>query len=123
MCEKILVTIGEQLVTWLLRCWDARASCLELEGREARRLGSFARDAGINKAIANGGPPDSLWRCLLLAVKERYLFKEELVCLPSKCTTVEKGIQYLRELAIWQVIYRDLHNEQISTDPDRVECT
>lgn len=43
--------IGEQLVTWLLRCWDTGANCVELEGREARRLGSLARDASIDKAI------------------------------------------------------------------------
>ena len=96
---------------------------MELEGREAGRLGSLAKDAAIDKAIGDGFKPYSLWRCLLSAVKERYPFKEELVCLPGKWTTMEKGIQYLRKLAIREVIYRDLDNEQISTDPDEVKCT
>ena len=56
-------------------------------------------------------------------MKGRYPYKEELVCLPVKWTTMEKGIQYLRELAVREVIYRDLDNEQISTDPDEVKCT
>uniref|UniRef100_A0A8B9W1V8 Uncharacterized protein n=1 Tax=Anas zonorhyncha TaxID=75864 RepID=A0A8B9W1V8_9AVES len=111
------------LVTWLLRCWDTGANSLELEGREAKRLGSLAKDAGIDKAIGNGATGFSLWRRLLSAVKERYPFKEELVCLPGKWTTMEKGIQYLRELAVREVIYRDLDNEQTSTDPDEVKYT
>ena len=42
---------GEQLVTWLLRCWDSGTSSVELEGREARQLGSLSREGGIGKAI------------------------------------------------------------------------
>ncbi|KAK4823308.1 hypothetical protein QYF61_000521 [Mycteria americana] len=33
------------------------------------------------------------------------------------------GIQYLRELAVLEVIYDDLDNEQLSKDPDEVKCT
>jgi len=29
---------GEHIVTWLLQCWDNRASSLELEGKEAKQL-------------------------------------------------------------------------------------
>jgi len=42
---------GEHIVTWMLRCWDNGASTLELESREAKQLGSLARDGGIGKAI------------------------------------------------------------------------
>jgi len=42
---------GENIVTWLLWCWDDRASSLELEGKEAKQLGSLARDGGIDKTI------------------------------------------------------------------------
>uniref|UniRef100_A0A8B9VF07 Uncharacterized protein n=1 Tax=Anas zonorhyncha TaxID=75864 RepID=A0A8B9VF07_9AVES len=115
--------IGEQLVTWLLRCWDSGANCVELDGREARRLGSLARDAGIDKAIADGAQSTSLWRRLLSAVRERYPFKEEILCLPGKWTTMEKGIQYLRELAVREVIYEDPDLRQTSKDPDEVKCT
>ena len=89
----------------------------------SRRLGSLARDAGIDKAIGDGAPSPSLWRRLLSAAQERYPFKEELVCLPGKWTTMEKGIQYLRELAVREVIYKDLDDSQTSTDPDEVQCT
>ena len=36
---------------------------------------------------------------------------------------MEKGIQYLRELAVREVIYKDLDDAQTSTDPDEVQCT
>ncbi|PKU29468.1 hypothetical protein llap_20228 [Limosa lapponica baueri] len=42
---------GEHVVTWLLRCWGNGASSLDLEGREARQLGSQSRERGIDKAI------------------------------------------------------------------------
>ncbi|KAK4818287.1 hypothetical protein QYF61_010429 [Mycteria americana] len=63
---------GEHTVTWLLRCWDNRASSLELE---------------------------------------------------RKWTTMERGIQYLRELSVLEVVYGDLNNEQLSKGPDEVQCT
>ena len=42
---------GKHIVTWLLQCWDNGASRLELKGREAKQLGSLAREGGIDKAI------------------------------------------------------------------------
>jgi len=42
---------GEHIFTWLLRCWDNGASSLEFEGKEAKHLGSLAREGGIDKAI------------------------------------------------------------------------
>jgi len=47
---------GEHIVTWLLRCWDNGTSSLELEGKEAKQLGSLARDKGIDKAIGKKEP-------------------------------------------------------------------
>ena len=54
---------GERTVTWLLRCWDNGASSLELEGREAKQLGSLTREGGIDKAMVYRGyaPWGSLW--------------------------------------------------------------
>ena len=37
--------------------------------------------------------------------------------------TMEKGIQYLRELAMLEVIYGDLDDQQSSKDPDEADCT
>ncbi|KAM6364484.1 uncharacterized protein J5M81_015745 [Pluvialis apricaria] len=114
---------GEHIVTWLLRCWDNGASSLELEGREARQLGSLSREGGIDKAIGKKTQALSLWRQLLSGVRERYPFSEDVVCRPSKWTTMEKGIQYLRELAVREMIYYDPDNTQLPTDPDEVQCT
>ncbi|GAB0206689.1 hypothetical protein GRJ2_003134500 [Grus japonensis] len=36
---------------------------------------------------------------------------------------MEQGIQYLRELAVWEMVYYDPDNAQLPTDPDEVQCT
>ncbi|GAB0209156.1 hypothetical protein GRJ2_003381300 [Grus japonensis] len=61
---------GEHIITWLLRCWDNGASSLELEGREAKQLGSLSREGGIDKAIGKKAQALSLWRRLLSSVRE-----------------------------------------------------
>ncbi|GAB0198638.1 hypothetical protein GRJ2_002329200 [Grus japonensis] len=114
---------GEHIITWLLRCWDNGASSLELEGREAKQLGSLSREGGIDKAIGKKAQALSLWRRLLSSVRERYPFSEDVVCRPGKWTTMERGIQYLRELAVREMVYYDLDNAQLPTDPDEVQCT
>ena len=55
---------GEHIATWVLRCWDNGASSLEFEGKEAKQLGSLARDGGIDKAIGKKAQVLSLWRRL-----------------------------------------------------------
>ncbi|PKU43546.1 hypothetical protein llap_6150 [Limosa lapponica baueri] len=35
---------------------------------------------------------------------------------------MESGIQYLRELGMWEMIYYDLNNAQLPTDPDEGQC-
>ncbi|KAK4818455.1 hypothetical protein QYF61_013661 [Mycteria americana] len=115
--------LGEHIVTWLLWCWDKGASSLELEGKEAKQLGSLSREGDIDKAIGKGAQVLSLWRRLLSGMKERYPFKEDVICHPGKWTTMERGTQYLRELAMPEVIYDDLDNKQLSKDPDEVKCT
>ncbi|MCQ4078415.1 hypothetical protein FK519_26840 [Klebsiella pneumoniae] len=114
---------GEHIISWLLRCWDNGASSLELEGREARQLGSISREGSIDKAVGKGTQALSLWRQLLSGVKERYPFKEDVMCHPGKWATMERGIQYLRELAVLEIIYDDLDNDQLPKDPDEVRCT
>ena len=36
---------------------------------------------------------------------------------------MKKGIQYLRELAVRDMVYYDPDNAQLPTDPDEVYCT
>ncbi|GAB0210089.1 hypothetical protein GRJ2_003474700 [Grus japonensis] len=115
---------GEHIITWLLCCWDNRASSLELEGREAKQLGSLSREGGIDKAIGKKAQALSLWRRLLSSVRERYPFSEDVICWPGKWSTMERGIQYLRELSVQEMmVYDDPDNVQLPTDPDEVQCT
>ncbi|GAB0206759.1 hypothetical protein GRJ2_003141500 [Grus japonensis] len=114
---------GEHIITWLLRCWDNGASSLELEGREAKQLGSLSREGGIDKAIGKKAQALSLWRRLLSSVRERYPFSKDVICRPGKWTAMERGIQYLRELAVREMVYYDLDNAQLPMDPDEVQCT
>jgi len=113
---------GEHIITWLLRCCHYRASSLKLKNREAKQLGSLARKRGIDKAIGTKAQAFSLWRRLLSDVRERYPFIED-VCYPGKWANTERGIQYLRELAMWEVVYYDLENGQLPPDPDEVQWT
>jgi len=55
-------------------------------------------------------------------VKERYPFSED-VCHTSNEITMDTGIQHMRELAMWDLVYYDLDNEQLPTDPDEVQGT
>ncbi|GAB0208177.1 ubiquitin carboxyl-terminal hydrolase 4 [Grus japonensis] len=114
---------GEHILTWLLRCWDNGASSLELEGREAKQLGSLSREGGIDKAMGKKTQALSLWRRLLSSGRERYPFSEDVICRPGKWTTMERGIQYLREVAVREMVYYDPDNTQLPTDPDEVQCT
>jgi len=114
---------GEHIVTWLLQCWDNGASSLELEGKEAKKLGSLAREGGIDKAIGKKDQVLSLWRRLLSGVRERYPFSEDFVCYPGKWTNMERSIQYLRELAVRELVYYEPDDEQLPTDTDEVQCT
>ncbi|XP_075595208.1 uncharacterized protein LOC142599193 [Balearica regulorum gibbericeps] len=114
---------GERIAAWLLRCWDNGADSQQLEGREAQQLGSLARNRGIERGIGKETAICSLWRRLLSSVRARYPFKEDLVNSPGKWTTADEGIQYLRELAVLEVIYSDLDDEEVSKDPEDVLCT
>ena len=96
---------------------------MELEGKEVKQLGSLSREGGIDKAIGKKTQALSLWRQLLSGVKERYSFKEDVTCHPGKWITMERGIQYLRELAVWEMVYYDPDDGQLPTDPDEVHCT
>ena len=94
---------------------------MELESKEARQLGSLAREGGIDKAIGKKDQVLSLWRRLLSGVRERYPFSDDFVCYPGKWTNMERGIQYLRELAVRELVYCDTDDEHVPTDPHEVQ--
>jgi len=45
-------------------------------------------------------------------MRERYPFSEDVVYYPGKWTNMQTRIQYLRELAMWELVYYDLDNAQ-----------
>uniref|UniRef100_A0A663E8Z5 RNase H type-1 domain-containing protein n=1 Tax=Aquila chrysaetos chrysaetos TaxID=223781 RepID=A0A663E8Z5_AQUCH len=114
---------GEQITAWLLQWWDNGSDSQQLESKEAQQLGSLARNWGIKRGIGKEAETCRLWRWLLSSVKARYPFKEDLVNSPRKWTTAYEGIQYLRELAVLEVIYSDLDNDEVSKDAEDVLCT
>ena len=56
-------------------------------------------------------------------MKERYPFKADVIYRSGKWAAMEKGIQYLREVAVLEVIYGDLDDQQSSIDRDEAQCT
>ncbi|GAB0206700.1 hypothetical protein GRJ2_003135600 [Grus japonensis] len=48
--------------------------------------------------------------------------QKDYSCQPGKWTTTDEGIQYLRELAVLEVIHSDLDEEEVSKDPEDVLC-
>ncbi|KAM9020100.1 Friend virus susceptibility protein 1-like [Ara ararauna] len=122
--KRFYPSAREHIITWLLRCWDNGADGHELEGSEAKQLGSLAREGGIDKAIAREKRSLSLWKRLLAAMKDRFPKKDDVMSRAAKWTTLEKGIQSLRESAIVEMIYNiKPNNGDIPIDPGEVECT
>ena len=53
-------------------------------------------------------------------MRSRYPFKEDLANSPEKWTTAHEVVQYLRELAVLEVIYHDLDVDEVSKDLEDV---
>jgi len=112
---------------WLLRCWDGGASSLPLDGNEARQLGDIAGDKSIDRGISrclDGAA--TLWEQMLIAVRERYPYKESLQPVVKMWDTIEKGIQYLREIAMVEMLYDPSfapNDPRQNHDPERVRTT
>ena len=71
---------NESIVTWLLWCWDNGANSVLLDDREAQQLGSMARDSAIHRGLSTcQDEAFTLWKRMLLAVKEKYSFKDDLM--------------------------------------------
>ena len=111
-------------VTWLLHCWDGGASSLSLDGNEAHQLGGIARHSSIDRRISRSlDRAASLWEQVLVDVKERHPFKDSLKPVIKKWDTIEKVIQYLREIAMVEILYDPNfvpNNPCQDHDPDRV---
>ena len=118
---------NEPIVTWLLRCWDSGANSVLLNSREACQLDGIARDSAIDRGISTcQNQAFTLWKRMLLAVKERYPFKDDLMPEKRKCTDMEKVICYLREHAVVEMLHSPTF---IPDEPDQehysenIRCT
>lgn len=118
---------NEPIATWLLRCWDNGANSVWLDSREARQLGGVARDSAIDRGISTcQNQAFTLWKRMLLAVKERYPFKDDLMPEKKKWADMEEGICYLREYAVVEMLHSpDFIPDEPDQehDPERVRCT
>ncbi|KAJ7412315.1 hypothetical protein BTVI_46736 [Pitangus sulphuratus] len=113
---------GEWILTWLVQCWDNGARSHMLEGHKAQQLGSLDGDHEIEQGIAREPYNHSLWFWILNAMRERYPFKEYLMSSPGKWMIAEEGVQYLRELAMFELIYCNPDYYDI-LDPTNLPCT
>ncbi|GAB0203351.1 hypothetical protein GRJ2_002800700 [Grus japonensis] len=67
--------------------------------------------------------PESEVITQFLSLSELRDMRKDFSHCPGKWTTMERGIQYLRELAVQEMVYYDPDNMQLPTDPDEVQCT
>ena len=56
-------------------------------------------------------------------MKERYPFKADVIYRLGKWAALEKVIEYLREVAVLEVIYGELDDQQLSRDPGEAQST
>ncbi|XP_005061071.1 PREDICTED: uncharacterized protein LOC101811939 [Ficedula albicollis] len=113
----------EPFTTWLLRVWDLTGTGVQLDGTEARNLGSLAQDSGVDHIFLREQGLLSLWHQLLMSVRERFVHKESMQEHHRRMCwkTLEEGIQQLREVAILEVHFG--RDGQHDNDPDKVRCT
>ena len=79
---------------------------MSLDGNKAHQLGDIARDKSIDRGISrclDGAA--TLWDRILIAVRERYPYKSILQPAMKMWDTTVKGIQYLREIALVEMLY------------------
>ena len=100
---------------------------MSLDGNKVRQLGGIAKDSSIDRGISrclDGAA--ALWERMLVAVRERYPFKDSLKPVMKKWDTIEKGMQYLREIAVVEMLYDPNFAPSDpcqNHDPERVRTT
>ncbi|KAK4817217.1 hypothetical protein QYF61_003741 [Mycteria americana] len=94
------------------KSWKRKSACLERDDEKAgpSRGEEEEEEELINKTETTRS----------LSPNELRDMRKNFSHHPGKWTTTERGNQYLRELAVLEVIYGDLDNEQLSKDPDEV---
>jgi len=74
--------------------------------KPANFVGGFAKDSSIGRGISRCLDGAAiLWERMLVAVRERHPFKDILKPVMKKGDTIEKGIKYLRKIAVLEMLY------------------
>lgn len=108
---------NELMVSWILRVYDQGGAALALNSRELALLGDLTGDAVFNyhcRGLRGGCQALLTW--LLLAWRQRWesFVHCEATELPFRpWTTMEEGIQLVRELGILKWIYGESHSPPI----------
>lgn len=110
-------------MTWLSWCWYSGANRFELKGREAEQLECLSREGSNNIVVQNQVQTLRLWGWLLAGVRDRKPFKEDMIGHLVWWMTMEKGIQYPRELFVVEILCNDTNDNSQNKDPDEGICT
>lgn len=125
--KDFLQRLNELVVNWLIWCWNTGANSVLLEGWEVQQLGSIAKDSAFDRDVSRClGGSFTLWKWMLLDIREKYPFKNNLMPELKKWTTMEKGIHYLRECTVVEMLYDPMFvpdDPHIKHDRERVRCT
>ncbi|NXA93496.1 DZIP3 ligase, partial [Melanocharis versteri] len=113
----------QSLLLWLYECWFAGANVdVVLDSYEAKQLGSLSRDVAIDRGIGRRIGTLSLWRRLVSSVRGAYT-ADELMVYRDRWNTRLEGVQYLTELTMADILFRNTRNTQYLDDPDGAYCT
>ncbi|VTJ73884.1 Hypothetical predicted protein [Marmota monax] len=113
---------NELMITWILRVYDQGGPALSLNSGELALLGDLAHDAIFNyhcKTLRGGCKTLLTW--LLQAWRQRWesFLHFEATELPFRpWTTMEEGIQLVRELGMLDWIYRELPSPLSPPEPE-----
>ncbi|KAF4793609.1 hypothetical protein TURU_109620 [Turdus rufiventris] len=110
----------EALTTWFLRVWDFMGKGVNLDGTEARNLGSLTQNSGVDQIFVREPGPLCLWVQLLMSARERFVNRERMQEHHNRIhwKTLEEGIQHLREVAVLEVLFG--RDGQHDNDPDKI---
>ncbi|NXO13385.1 DZIP3 ligase, partial [Oriolus oriolus] len=114
----------QSLLLWLYECWFAGANVdIFLSSYEARQLGSLSGDAAVDRGIGRRMGSLSLWRRLVVSVREAYT-ADEVIAYRDRWNSKLEGVHYLTELTMVDILYtRNTRNTQFLDDPDEAYCT
>ncbi|NXE40617.1 DZIP3 ligase, partial [Ptilorrhoa leucosticta] len=113
----------QSLLVWLYECWFSGANVdVFLDSYEASQVGFLSRDAVIDIGIGRRMGTLSLWRRLVASVTETYTANEVIVYRDRWNTKLE-GVNYLTELTLVDILYRNTRNSRYLDNPDAAYCT